>query len=212
MPDDSGVTVVTTLVWFYFFPREAAGASRARHSLRPLMFRWLHVRANLRKIMRRDRGGVGGLPVVVDCQSSSLRALAKQSILARIRKLDCFVVSLLAMTAWESADAASRSSSLPHLWGGWPAEGRSGGGQSKRAILRPPPRPPLRFGRPSPLKGEGQKRASSPRKRGEVKEPPSPPYLAYLSGFYRKCLAAAARYGIPPAPLWIATRDRPQCP
>src|SRR5438445_6379599 len=102
MPDDSGVTVVTTLVWFYFFPREAAGASRARHSLRPLMFRWLHVRANLRKIMRRDRGGVGGLPVVVDCQSSSLRALAKQSILARIRKLDCFVVSLLAMTAWKT--------------------------------------------------------------------------------------------------------------
>src|SRR5947208_1220837 len=108
MPDDSGVTVVTTLVWFYFFPREAAGASRARHSLRPLMFRWLHVRANLRKIMRRDRGGVGGLPVVVDCQSSSLRALAKQSILARIRKLDCFVVSLLAMTAWESAAAFRR--------------------------------------------------------------------------------------------------------
>jgi|SRR5438270_3306246 len=123
MPDDSGVTVVTTLVWFYFFPREAAGASRARHSLRPLMFRWLHVRANLRKIMRRDRGGVGGLPVVVDCQSSSLRALAKQSILARIRKLDCFVVSLLAMTAWESAAAFRRHgrarpghprSSLPH--------------------------------------------------------------------------------------------------
>src|SRR5947209_9516885 len=28
----------------------------------------------------------------------SLRALAKQSILARIRKLDCFVVSLLSMT------------------------------------------------------------------------------------------------------------------
>ena len=43
-------------------------------------------------------------------------------------------------------------------------------------------------------------------------EPLSPPYLAYLSGFYRKCLAAAARYGIPPAPLWIATRDRPQRP
>jgi hypothetical protein len=27
---------VTTLVWFYFFPREAAGASSTRHSPRPL--------------------------------------------------------------------------------------------------------------------------------------------------------------------------------
>jgi len=27
---------------------------------------------------------------------------------------------------------------------------------------------------------------------------------------YRKCLAAAARYGIPPAQLPTATRDRPQ--
>jgi hypothetical protein len=38
---------------------------------------------------------------------------------------------------------ASGSSSLAHLWGGWPSEGRSGGGQSKRAILRP--HPGLRF-------------------------------------------------------------------
>src|SRR3954447_22164559 len=34
----SGVTVVTTLVCFLIFACEAAGASRARHSLRPLMF------------------------------------------------------------------------------------------------------------------------------------------------------------------------------
>jgi hypothetical protein len=39
MPDESGVTVVTTLVCFFIFAREAAGASRARHSLRPLNFR-----------------------------------------------------------------------------------------------------------------------------------------------------------------------------
>jgi hypothetical protein len=37
MPGDSGVTVVTTLVCFSHFAREAAGASRARHSLRPLL-------------------------------------------------------------------------------------------------------------------------------------------------------------------------------
>ena len=35
MPGDSGATVVTTLVWFLFFPREAAGAMGTRHSPRP---------------------------------------------------------------------------------------------------------------------------------------------------------------------------------
>jgi len=30
---------VTTLVWFYFFPREAAGATGTRHSPRPRFFR-----------------------------------------------------------------------------------------------------------------------------------------------------------------------------
>ena len=37
MPGRSGVTVVTMLVCFFSFAREAAGASRARHSLRPLI-------------------------------------------------------------------------------------------------------------------------------------------------------------------------------
>jgi hypothetical protein len=37
MPGDSGVTVVTMLVCSFYFAREAAGASRARHSLRPLI-------------------------------------------------------------------------------------------------------------------------------------------------------------------------------
>ena len=36
MPGDSGVTVVTTLVCSFYFAYEAAGASSARHSLRPL--------------------------------------------------------------------------------------------------------------------------------------------------------------------------------
>ena len=38
MPGVSGVTVVTMLVCLFYFACEAAGASRARHSLRPLMF------------------------------------------------------------------------------------------------------------------------------------------------------------------------------
>jgi hypothetical protein len=37
MPGETGVTVVTTLVCFFIFAREAAGASSARHSLRPLL-------------------------------------------------------------------------------------------------------------------------------------------------------------------------------
>ena len=37
MPGETGVTVVTTLVCSFHFACEAAGASRARHSLRPLM-------------------------------------------------------------------------------------------------------------------------------------------------------------------------------
>src|SRR6266436_10378561 len=39
MPGVSGVTVVTMLVCFVYFAREAAGALGARHSLRPLLLR-----------------------------------------------------------------------------------------------------------------------------------------------------------------------------
>jgi hypothetical protein len=42
MPGRSGEPVVTTLVWLLFFPREAAGASCARHSPRPLGRRFYH--------------------------------------------------------------------------------------------------------------------------------------------------------------------------
>src|SRR5260370_42541502 len=37
MPGETGVTVVTMLVCFIYFAREAAGALSARHSLRPLL-------------------------------------------------------------------------------------------------------------------------------------------------------------------------------
>ena len=50
MPDESGVTVVTISCAFYFCTR-GCGASSARHSLRPLNFRWLYpckTRAELR--------------------------------------------------------------------------------------------------------------------------------------------------------------------
>jgi hypothetical protein len=58
MPDESGVTVVTTLVCFFIFAREAAGASSARHSLRPLNFQMALCLAKLARIARRECGGV----------------------------------------------------------------------------------------------------------------------------------------------------------
>jgi len=51
------VTVVTMLVRF-FLACEAAGASSARHSLRPLIFRRRDVQAKPRAHARRDRGAV----------------------------------------------------------------------------------------------------------------------------------------------------------
>jgi len=48
MPGESGEPVVTTLVWFYCFPREAAGASSTRHSPRPLIFRRVYTMQNSR--------------------------------------------------------------------------------------------------------------------------------------------------------------------
>jgi hypothetical protein len=57
MPGDSGVTVVTTLVCLFYFAREAAGASGARHSLRPLIFRGQEISAKL----ARTRGEIAGV-------------------------------------------------------------------------------------------------------------------------------------------------------
>jgi hypothetical protein len=58
MPGVSGVTVVDLLVCFLFFARETAGASRARHSLRPLIFRGRKIQVKLARKTRRDREGV----------------------------------------------------------------------------------------------------------------------------------------------------------
>ena len=78
-----------------------------------------------------DAGGDSSLKSLVP----SLRALAKQSILAPIRKLDCFVVSLLAMTA-RAARAAVLLSLLREAWGGWLAVGQSGGGCIRKQGIR----------------------------------------------------------------------------
>jgi hypothetical protein len=56
MPGRSGVTVVTMLVCLFYFACEAAGASSARHSLRPLISEGGKFRQNSREKPRRDRG------------------------------------------------------------------------------------------------------------------------------------------------------------
>jgi hypothetical protein len=53
MPGRSGVTVVTTLVCL-FFTHEAAGASRARHSLRPLNLRRRDIDGKTSDASRRE--------------------------------------------------------------------------------------------------------------------------------------------------------------
>jgi hypothetical protein len=50
----SGEPVVTMLVWFFHFPREAAGATGTRLSLRPLIFR----EARCSKKLARMRGEI----------------------------------------------------------------------------------------------------------------------------------------------------------
>jgi hypothetical protein len=57
MPGVSGVTVVTNACAFYT-PHAAAGASSARHSLRPLFSGDATSKQNSRENMRRDRGAV----------------------------------------------------------------------------------------------------------------------------------------------------------
>jgi len=57
MPGETGVTVVTTLVCSFCFACEAAGASRARHSLRP-PFRAKRIFASTRTPPAPREGGV----------------------------------------------------------------------------------------------------------------------------------------------------------
>ncbi len=58
MPGDAGVTVVTTLVCFLFFACEAAGASSARHSLRPRFLSGETIMHNSGVDVPRECGGV----------------------------------------------------------------------------------------------------------------------------------------------------------
>jgi len=59
MPGETGVTVVTTLVCSFCFACEAAGASSARHSLRPPISEGVHHPIELGQNVPRGRGRLG---------------------------------------------------------------------------------------------------------------------------------------------------------
>src|SRR5437667_4087961 len=59
MPGETGVTVVTMLVCYFYFACEAAGASSARHSLRPLISGAKFL-PKLGRIAPRDRESASG--------------------------------------------------------------------------------------------------------------------------------------------------------
>jgi hypothetical protein len=87
MPGDSGVLVVTRVRSTLPSAHEAAGATGIRRSPRPL---GRTIQQSLGRIAPRDRERASGFFVIASA--------AKQSILPRKERMDCFVASLLAMT------------------------------------------------------------------------------------------------------------------
>src|SRR6202022_142482 len=79
MPGDSGATVVTTLVCYLHFAREAAGAAGTRHSPRPLLGERINVQ--LGRIVPRD----GGLMDGAKWAPASDQIMPKNNLLLRRR-------------------------------------------------------------------------------------------------------------------------------
>jgi hypothetical protein len=81
MPGETGVTVVTTLVCFFIFAREAAGATSARHSLRPHSRRRIH--AQLGRIASRGYERVSGIGCLKS-ESVRIDAPYSKAVIARL--------------------------------------------------------------------------------------------------------------------------------
>ena len=109
MPGVSGVTVVTTLVCLFYFACEAAGASCARHSLRPLIEEGgtseqnsREMRGEIAKLCQRMTAAV----CFRHCEprgranARPMTGSAKQSIERQKRKLDCFVANAPRNDGW----------------------------------------------------------------------------------------------------------------
>jgi hypothetical protein len=88
MPGDSGDLAVTMLVWFIFFPREAAGAAGTRHSPRPLLGEGCMHNSGA---SRRGNADVYLKLEQRHCERS-------EAIQSPVGSVDCFVAVLLAMT------------------------------------------------------------------------------------------------------------------
>jgi hypothetical protein len=99
----SGVPVVTTLVCHFTFAREAPGAAGTRHSLRPLLGESFMQNSGA---SRRGNAcsclklGSRHCEPTGRANARPMTGSAKQSISPRKGRMDCFVASLLAMTAW----------------------------------------------------------------------------------------------------------------
>ena len=106
MPGDSGVLVVARVRFTNPSAHEAAGAAGTRHSPRPLWGGRFMQR--LGRLAPRERSRMRNYINVI-------ASGAKQSILPLRRSMDCFVASLLAMTAaTRPLYAASRSRQVVH--------------------------------------------------------------------------------------------------
>ena len=94
MPGDSGVTVVTTLVCLFYFACEAAGASSARHSLRPLKSEGGNFKAKLGCIAPRECGIVphSSLPATNAKRLRKGALATKQSIVSFFAARSCLKI------------------------------------------------------------------------------------------------------------------------
>jgi len=95
MPGDAGVTVVTNSRVFYT-TREAAGASRARHSLRPLISDGQGSQVKPRAYQRRDRGSVFAVMWLFEIQIRSTSQARPVRVIesyrgARLARMRCRV-------------------------------------------------------------------------------------------------------------------------
>ena len=155
--------MVTTLVCFSLFACEAAGASSARHSLRPLNFRWLHTI----QISRGSRGEIAEVCCEYPPRHCEERTRRSNPAFLCVGSMDCFACArndrtkLILRTP--SCIQYIRLDGLhpSHLRGGWHivsgANDVTGGGWCRRrGILRiicAAPHPALRTTLPTKVGG-----------------------------------------------------------
>src|SRR5258707_3739454 len=118
MPGETGVTVVTMVVCLFYFACEAAGASSARHSLRPLSFRRRDVRVNVARNARRDREVVFAVIARSEATKQSTLPLRLHGLLRFARNdVECCGCLKFESVRIRGANAGLRGRSLSALGG-----------------------------------------------------------------------------------------------